>query len=91
MPENILEKIIKNKTEKIEKLKKTISSETLNNFIKANDNFINFKGKVEDNIRDNKFDKPVFLHCITKKGKGYSPAEKSEDKYHEIQCSEQKL
>ena len=55
MPENILEKIIKNKTEKIEKLKKTISSETLNNFIKANDNFINFKGKVEDNIRDNKF------------------------------------
>ena len=55
MPENILEKIIKNKTEKIEKLKKTISTETLNNFIKANDNFINFKGKVEDNIRDNKF------------------------------------
>ena len=55
MPENILEKIIKNKTEKIEKLKKTISSETLNNFIKANDNFINFKDKVEDNIRNNKF------------------------------------
>ena len=55
MPENILEKIIKNKTEKIEKLKKTISSESLNDLIKANDTFINFKRKVEDNIRDNKF------------------------------------
>ena len=55
MPENILEKIIKNKTGKIEKLKKTISSETLNDFIKENDTFVNFKGKVEENIRDNKF------------------------------------
>ena len=55
MPENILEKIIKNKSGKIEKLKKTISSETLNDLIEANDSFINFKGKVEDNIRDNKF------------------------------------
>ena len=35
MPENILEKIIKNKTEKIEKLKKTISSESLNDLIKT--------------------------------------------------------
>ena len=55
MPENILEKIIKNKTEKIEKLKRTISSESLKDFIKANNTFINFKGKVEDNIKDNKF------------------------------------
>ncbi len=55
MPKNILEKIIKNKTGKIEKLKKTISSETLNDFINANESFINFKGKVEDNIKDNKF------------------------------------
>ena len=55
MPENILEKIIKNKTEKIEKLKKIISSESLNDLINANDTFINFKGKVEDSIRDNKF------------------------------------
>ena len=55
MPENIIEKIIKKKTEKIEKLKKTISSESLNDLIKANDTFINFKRKVEDNIRDNKF------------------------------------
>ena len=55
MPENILEKIIKNKTEKIEKLKKTISLETLSDLIKANDTYINFKGKVENNVRDNKF------------------------------------
>ena len=55
MPENILEKIIKNKAEKIEKLKKIISSESLNDLINANDTFINFKGKVEDSIRDNKF------------------------------------
>ena len=40
---------------------------------------------VLENIRDNKFDKPVFLHCITKKGKGYSPAEKSEDKFHGVE------
>ena len=40
---------------------------------------------VLENIRDNRFDKPVFLHCITKKGKGYSPAEKSEDKFHGVE------
>ncbi len=40
---------------------------------------------VLENIRDNRIDKPVFLHCITKKGKGYSPAEKSEDKFHGVE------
>ena len=55
MPENILEKIITKKTEKIEKLKKTISSEYLNDFIKSNSTFVNFKGKIEDNIKQNKF------------------------------------
>ena len=55
MPENILEKIIKNKIEKIEKLKKTITSESLNDLIKTNSTFINFKGKIEDNIKENKF------------------------------------
>jgi len=55
MPENILEKIIKNKTEKIEKLKKAISPESLNDLIRANGTFVNFKEKVEDNIKDNKF------------------------------------
>ena len=40
---------------------------------------------VLENIRDNSFDKPVFLHCVTKKGKGYIPAEKSEDKFHGVE------
>ena len=43
MPENILEKIIKNKTEKVEKLKKTITTESLSDLIKTNNTFINFK------------------------------------------------
>ena len=46
----------------------------------------NFKNllPVLENIRDNNIDKPIFLHCITKKGKGYEPAEKSEDKFHGV-------
>ena len=55
MSENILEKIILNKTEKIKKLKKTFTSESLNDLIKANNTFVNFKEKIEDNIKNNKF------------------------------------
>ncbi len=40
---------------------------------------------VLENIRDNKINKPIFLHCITKKGKGYKPAEKSDDKFHGVE------
>ena len=40
---------------------------------------------VLENLRDNQFDKPIFLHCITKKGKGYKPAEKSDDKFHGVE------
>ena len=40
---------------------------------------------VLENVRDNQFNKPIFLHCITRKGKGYKPAEKSEDKYHGVE------
>ncbi len=36
------------------------------------------------NIKKNNIDKPIFLHCITKKGKGYAPAEESEDKFHGV-------
>ena len=54
MSENILEKIIK-KIGKIEKLKKTVSLESLNILIKENNSFINFKEKIENNIKDNKF------------------------------------
>ena len=32
---------------------------------------------VLENIKSSKIDKPIFLHVITKKGKGYPPAEKS--------------
>ena len=39
---------------------------------------------VLENIKNNKIDKPIFLHCITKKGKGYEPAEKSIDKFHGV-------
>ena len=55
MSDNILEKIITKKTEKIEKLKKTISSESLNDLIKANNTFVDFKEKIEENIKNNKF------------------------------------
>ena len=40
---------------------------------------------VLENIRDNKFNKPIFLHCITRKGKGYEPAEKADDKFHGVE------
>ena len=55
MSENILEKIIKKKAEKIKELKKTVSLETLNELIKGNNSFINFKEKIENNIKNNKF------------------------------------
>ncbi len=55
MSSNTLEKIITKKTEKIEKLKKTISSESLNDLIKANNAFVDFKEKIEENIKNNKF------------------------------------
>ncbi len=37
-----------------------------------------------ENIKNLIIDKPIFLHCVTKKGKGYEPAEKSEDKFHGV-------
>ena len=54
MAENVLEKIIKKKNEKIVSLRKTISLESLNELIDTNKTFINFKEKIENNIRDNK-------------------------------------
>jgi len=39
---------------------------------------------VLENIKNNEIDKPIFLHCITKKGKGYKPAEDSSDKFHGV-------
>ena len=54
MPENILEKIIKNKEKKIDLLKKSITIETLKNKIDENKSFLNFKEKIENNINENK-------------------------------------
>ena len=36
------------------------------------------------NINNSKINKPILLHIVTKKGKGYPPAEKSEDKFHGV-------
>ena len=55
MPENVLDKIIKKKSEKIENLKKTISLDSLNELIGKNKLFTNFKDKIENNIKERKF------------------------------------
>ena len=55
MPENVLKKIIKKKSEKIENLKKTISLDSINDVIDKNKTFINFKEKIENNIKERKF------------------------------------
>ena len=39
---------------------------------------------VLENVRDAK-EGPVLVHVVTKKGKGYAPAENSADKYHGVQ------
>jgi len=55
MAENILEKIIKKKSEKIVNLKETISQESLYELINTNKTYINFKEKIENNVKENKF------------------------------------
>ena len=55
MAENVLEKIIKKKIEKIVNLKKTISQDSLDKLINVNKSFINFKEKIENNIKEKKF------------------------------------
>ena len=54
MSENILEKIIKKKIEKIDLLKKTIGVKSLNEIINKNNSFIDFKNKIENNLTNNK-------------------------------------
>ena len=54
MSENILEKIIKKKIEKIDMLKKSVSINSLKDKINENKSFINFKEKIENNINSNK-------------------------------------
>ena len=54
MPENILEKIIKNKEKKIDLLKKSLSIESLKSKINENKSFIDFKNKVKKNESNDK-------------------------------------
>ena len=54
MSENILEKIIKKKIEKIDLLKKTIDVRSLNEIRNENNSFIDFKKKIENNLTNNK-------------------------------------
>ena len=54
MPENILEKIIKKKIERIDLLKKSISLKFLSEKINEYRLFINFKNKIQNNIQNNK-------------------------------------
>ncbi len=55
MTKNVLEKIIQNKIKKIVNLKKNISLDSLNGLIDQNKTFINFKLKIENNIKNGKF------------------------------------
>ena len=54
MFENILDKIIKKKIEKIDLLKKTTSFKILNEKIFENKSYINFKKKIQNNINNKK-------------------------------------
>jgi len=40
--------------------------------------------EVLNNIKTLKYDGPILIHTVTKKGKGYKPAENSRDKYHGV-------
>ena len=54
MSENILQNIIKKKIEKVDKLKKSLDLKTLDELIDKNNSYINFKEKIENNIKNNK-------------------------------------
>ena len=55
MSENILEKIIKKKIEKVESLKKTTSLEILKELIDRHKSFIDFKDKIQKNLSNKQF------------------------------------
>ena len=54
MSENILQNIIEKKIKKVDKLKKSLDIKTLDNLIIENSTYINFKEKIENNIKNNK-------------------------------------
>ncbi|MCI8283659.1 MAG: 1-deoxy-D-xylulose-5-phosphate synthase [Firmicutes bacterium] len=44
----------------------------------------NLEGLIEVLTNAKSMEKPVLVHCITQKGKGYAPAEKRPDKFHGV-------
>ena len=54
MSENILQNIIQKKIEKVDKFKKSLDLKTLEELINKNESYINFKEKIENNIKNNK-------------------------------------
>ncbi len=54
MSENILQNIIKKKIEKIDRLKKSLDLKVLDELIKKNNTYVNFKEKIENNIKNDK-------------------------------------
>tara|TARA_B100001115_G_scaffold11561_1_gene8281 strand:- start:59 stop:850 length:792 start_codon:yes stop_codon:yes gene_type:complete len=54
MSENILQNIIEKKIKKVDKLKKSLDIKTLDNLIIENSTYINFKEKIENNLKNNK-------------------------------------
>ncbi len=45
---------------------------------------LNVLTSVLKNVKNSKYDGPILVHVVTKKGKGYEHAEKSGDKYHGV-------
>ena len=54
MSENVLEKIINTKINRISELKKDLSVQSIEAKIKTNNSYINFKEKIENNIKKNR-------------------------------------
>jgi indole-3-glycerol phosphate synthase len=54
MPENILEKIIQKKIEKVDNLKKIVDLKSLEKLIVGNKTYIDFKSKIQNNLKNNK-------------------------------------
>ena len=54
MPENTLEKIIQKKIKKVDNLKKAIDLKSLEKLISENKTYIDFKSKIQNNLKNNK-------------------------------------
>jgi len=91
MSENILNKIIKKKIEKIDLLKKSISLQSLRERVDKNKSFINFKEKIQNNINNKKISIIAEIKKASPSGgiivKKYNPVEIAEIYYkNKITC-----